>query len=75
MFRGDRELVVEKLKKEEFTNQNQSSNINVSEEEKIAMINKKYFFPSVNSSKGEVPYVETVSKSSEVNNITTYITE
>ena len=39
------------------------------------MINKKYFFPSVNSSKGEVPYVETVSKSSEVNNITTYITE
>jgi len=47
----------------------------MSEEEKIAQINKKYYFPSVSSSKGEVPYVDTVSKNSEVNNITTYITE
>jgi len=47
----------------------------MSEEEKVAQVNKKYFFPPVSSSKGEIPYVETVSKSSEVNNITTYITE
>lgn len=47
----------------------------MSEEEKIAQINRKYFFPPVNSSKSEVPYVETVSKNSEVNNITTYITD
>jgi len=39
------------------------------------MINKKYFFPPPSSSKSEIPYVEMVSKNSEVNNITTYITE
>ena len=76
VFRKDREEVVEKLKEAELSGQGQqSSNINMSEEEKVAQINKKYSFPPVSSSKGEIPYVETVSKSSEVNNITTYITE
>lgn len=47
----------------------------MSEEEKIAAVNKKYAFPAVTSSKADVPYVEYVSKNQEVNNITTYITD
>ena len=47
----------------------------MSEEEKIAAVNKKYAFPAVTSSKADVPYVDSVSKNSEVNNITAYITE
>lgn len=74
VFRKDREEVVEKLKEAELTGQGSQSN-NMSEEDKIAMINKKYFFPPPSSSKSEIPYVEMVSKNSEVNNITTYITE
>jgi len=53
---------------------NNSGNTNQTEEERIAQLNKQYFFPAA-SSKGETPYVETVSKSSEVNTITTYITD
>jgi len=47
----------------------------MSEEEKIAAVNKKYAFPAVTSSKADIPYVEFVTKNSEVNNITSYITE
>jgi len=47
----------------------------MSEEEKIAAVNKKYAFPSVTSSKADIPYVEVVTKNAEVNNITSYITE
>lgn len=47
----------------------------MSEEEKIATVNKKYAFPAVTSSKADVPYVEVVTKNAEVNNITSYITE
>jgi hypothetical protein len=50
VFRKDRDDVVDKLKEAELANQsNNSSNINMSEEEKIAMINKKYYFPSASS--------------------------
>lgn len=76
VFRKDREGVVDKLKEQELTGSGQqSSNINMSEEEKIAAVNKKYAFPSVTSSKADIPYVEVVTKNAEVNNITSYITE
>jgi hypothetical protein len=76
VFRKDREEVVDKLKEEELSGQNQgSSNINMSEEEKVAAVNKKYFFPPVEKNSGSTPYVDTVSKSSEVNTVTNYITE
>ena len=76
IFRKDREVVVDKLKEQELSGQGQNnSNVNMSEEEKIAAVNKKYAFPAVTNSKADVPYVEHVSKNSEVNNITTYITE
>lgn len=75
VFRKDREEVVEQLKAQELSNTNNNNNINMSEEERIAAINKKYAFPAVTSSKADIPYVEHVSKNSEVNNITTYITE
>jgi hypothetical protein len=76
IFRKDREEVVEKLKEAEMTGQGaQSSNINMSEEEKLAAINKKYFFPAPEKNSGVTPYVDTVSKSTEVNTVTNYITE
>jgi hypothetical protein len=76
VFRKDREEVVEILKAQEISGQGQqSSNNMVSEEEKVAMINKKYAFPAITSSKIDIPYVEHVSSSGEVNNVTTYITE
>jgi len=53
----------------------QSSNINMSEGEKLAAINKKYFFPAQEKNSGVTPYVDTVSKSTEVNTVTNYITE
>ena len=63
VFRKDREVVVGKLKESELSGSGQqSSNINMSEEEKIAAVNKKYAFPAVNSSKADIPYVEIVSK-------------
>lgn len=76
VFRKDRDEVVEKHKKEELSGSSQNSSLaNMSEEERIAYVNKKYAFPPVTSSKADVPYVDTVSKNSEVNNISTYITE
>lgn len=76
VFRKDREEVVEKLKEQELSGQNSgSNNINMSEDEKIALINKKYFFPQSEKNSGVTPYVDTVSKSSEVNNVTSYIND
>jgi hypothetical protein len=76
VFRKDREEVVEKLKEQELSGQNSgSNNINMSEDEKIALINKKYFFPPAEKNSGVTPYVDTVSKSSEINNVTSYINE
>lgn len=46
----------------------------MSEEEKQIYLNKKYYFPSASSHK-ESQYVDTVAKSSEVNTISTFITE
>lgn len=76
VFRKDRDEVVEVKKQEELSGQGGGTSLtNMSEEEKIAAINKKYAFPAVTSSKADVPYVEHVSKNSEVNTITSYITE
>lgn len=76
VFRKDREEVVEKLKEAELNGHGgQSSNINMSEEERLININKKYYFPPVERNQGTTPYVDTVSKSSEVNTVTNYITE
>ena len=59
VFRKDRDEIVEKKKREELADHNQSSNINQSEEERIAAVNKKYYFPSA-SSKINQPYVDIV---------------
>jgi len=76
VFRKQREEAVEILKQQELSGQSGNSALaNMSEEERIAHVNKRYQFPAVTSSKAEQPYVEYVSKNPEVNNITTYITE
>jgi hypothetical protein len=49
--------VVDELKKQELSG-NTSNNVNMTDEERIEAINKKYAFPAGKSSKLDVPYVD-----------------
>jgi hypothetical protein len=57
IFRDDRMKVVDELKKQELSG-NTSNNVNMTDEERIEAINKKYAFPAGKSSKLDVPYVD-----------------